>query len=144
MTLPAHFCWTRFGIEAGEGVAGILARKEKERIANTGVFLWGIGNAIGPSIRKLLLVENEPEVAFSLIRSPAKALDTNPEVVVRWTTGRDLDGHQYELPLGSVVTSAYHGPTKQSHYALVCSSEVPIRLDPEGEQLEFDLLRNLA
>ena len=28
--LPTHFCWTRFGTEAGESVAHILARKERD------------------------------------------------------------------------------------------------------------------
>ena len=48
--LPTIFCWTRFGGEAGEPIEQILFRKEQERLANGGVFLWGIGNAVGPSI----------------------------------------------------------------------------------------------
>jgi hypothetical protein len=52
--LPGFFCWTRIGPEAAEPIQGILRRKEQERVANGGVFLWGIGNAVGPSLSELL------------------------------------------------------------------------------------------
>jgi hypothetical protein len=44
--LPEAFVWTRFGTEAGQTIDRILARKEAERIANGGLFLWGIGNSV--------------------------------------------------------------------------------------------------
>ena len=39
--LPSHFVWTRYGTESGESMGAILARKERERIAAAGCFLWG-------------------------------------------------------------------------------------------------------
>jgi hypothetical protein len=67
--LPDCFCWTRFGTEAGQAIVHILQRKEQERSANDGLFIWGIGNAIGPSIRELVRRTNRPEVLFSPIKS---------------------------------------------------------------------------
>ena len=92
MSLPKHFCWTRFGTEAGETIDRILERKESERQRNGGIFLWGIGNAIGPSMRELLRVERTPEVIFSPIRSNPKREDAQPSTVIAWRAGRDLDG----------------------------------------------------
>ena len=46
--LPDLFCWTKYGTEAGEDIGAILERKESERLASGGTFLWGVGNAIGP------------------------------------------------------------------------------------------------
>lgn len=41
MTLPACFCWTRFGTEAGQSIDQIFERKEQERAANGGLFFGG-------------------------------------------------------------------------------------------------------
>jgi hypothetical protein len=122
--LPLHFCWTRYGTEAGETIEQILARKEQERLANGGTFLWGIGNAISRlSMLELLRVEPQPEAVFSPIRNKPSKKDVNPSCVVMWTVGQTLNGCRYELPAGSVVTS--HGQ-RTKHYALVCSSQSPL------------------
>lgn len=143
MSLPKHFCWTRFGTEAGEGFEHILARKEEERCLNGGVFLWGIGNAIGPSLRRLIQLEPEPEVIFSPIRSAPRKVDVSPEQVVVWTAGRTIDGQPYALPTGSIVTSRYKPGTTRSHYALVCETMANLDVDPKGEMFMFGKLRNL-
>jgi hypothetical protein len=134
MSLPTAFCWTRFGTESGEIPADIFRRKERERVANQGVFLWGIGNALGPSIRILLTRERCPEVIFSPIASPARIDDIAPDTVFRWTRGRTLTGDVIELPSGSMVTSRGNldrtKPPKR--YALVCSSSQPVRQMPLG------------
>ena len=144
MPLPRHFCWTRFGTEAGEGVAQILTRKEQERVRNGGVFLWGIGNAIGPSMRQLIRVESEPEVVFSPIRSAPRKEDSAPEKIVRWTAGRTMSGQRYELPAASIVTSRFKPDARRSiHYALVCNSSAILCFDPNGETVSFGKLRNL-
>ena len=83
--LPQCFVWTRFGTEAGQSISDILRRKEKERAANGGIFYWGIGNAVGPSILELLRRTDEPEVLFSPIKSAPKRDDVTPEAVVAWT-----------------------------------------------------------
>jgi hypothetical protein len=127
MTLPNCFCWTRFGTEAAQTIEQIFARKEQERLANNGMFFWGIGNAIGPSLRALLRETSDPEALFSPIRSVPNSVDVAPPVVVAWTAGETLDGGVFQLPECSLVTSRYN-PTnpKGSHYALVCYSEHPI------------------
>jgi hypothetical protein len=129
-TLPKYFCWTRFGTEAGETIENILARKEQERLENNGIFLWGIGNALGPSIRELLLLTPRPQVVFSPIKSPPKTSDVEPQNVAVWTKGRTLDGTYYNLPQGSLVTSRYEpNESRNGHYALVCFSASPLSID---------------
>ena len=143
--IPKHFCWTRFGAEAGQGIEKIIARKEAERIANGGLFLWGIGNAISPSIRKLLLVEPQPEVVFSPIKSKPRKEDVSPSQIVVWTRGRTLNGDMYDLPDGSIVTSRFQErSTKSGHYALVCASSSKLNVDSGGECFSFGELRNFV
>ena len=120
--LPDHFCWTRFGTEAGQLVAQILDRKEKERQANQGIFLWGIGNAVGAGITELVRCCSEPEVLFSPIKSAPRAVDVTPESVVAWTAGETLDGDVYRLPDSSLVTSRLPWFCNAVFYALVCFS----------------------
>lgn len=142
--LPKLFCWTRFGTEAGERIDHILKRKEYERKANGGIFLWGIGNAIGPSILALITRQIEPQVVFSPIRSKARPVDTNPELVVAWQRGWGIDGSRFEIPKHSLVTSRFNpGGRKRAHYALVCSSTQPILPLRSDEKVVFNQLRNL-
>jgi hypothetical protein len=144
MALPRSFCWTRFGAEAGEGAAQIWERKERERSNNGGVFLWGIGNAVGASLQRLLSLEASPQVIFSPIRSPPREVDISPGSVVRWTAGRTIDGARYEVPVASLVTSRFEGSRRHAtHYALVCSSVTPLQTDANGEMLAFKRLKNL-
>jgi hypothetical protein len=144
MPLPGSFCWTRFGPEAGEGAAQIWERKERERVANSGVFLWGIGNAVGPSVQRLLSLEASPEVIFSPIRSPPRKVDIWPGLVVRWAAGRRTDSGHYEVPVGSLVTSRFKGSYRHArHYALVCASMTSLQSDTSGEMLAFRRLKNL-
>lgn len=128
MGLPEVFCWTRFGTEAGETAAEIFERKERERCANGGTFLWGIGNAIGPSLLRLLAHTSKPKVIFSPMQSAPKARDVSPERVVRWLKGRTLEGDIIDLPRDSYVTSGHiAGSRLRRRYALVCDRSEPIR-----------------
>lgn len=141
--LPATFCWTRFGPEAGEPLAGILERKERERSANGGIFYWGIGNALGPGIAELVGTSDQPEVLFSAIRSRPRTKDLSPAVTFRWTVAEDLDGRRFGLPPTVVVHSARDAiDSGRPHYALVCSSDQPLQLRDLG-RLHFAALRNL-
>jgi hypothetical protein len=144
MFLPRHFCWTRFGTEAGQDIGAILARKEAERQANEGVFLWGIGNAIGPSISELLRREQRPEVVFSPIRSDPRSQDVAPDRILVWRRGVTLSGRSYALPPASMVTSgvARTGP-RPRRYALVCRSARALEIDAYAPRMPFDRLRNL-
>jgi hypothetical protein len=142
--LPSLFCWTRFGTEAAEPIEAILGRKEKERISNDGMFLWGIGNAIGPSIAELIVRALNPEVLFSPIKSAPKCQDVAPGAIATWTSAVGLDGSLFDIPTHSLVTSRYDvSAPKRSHYALVCFKNTPLTLMPGAEQLLFSELRNL-
>lgn len=134
MRLPSTFVWTRYGTEAGQSFEAILRRKERERSANGGVFLWGIGNNVGASLGCLLESENLPRVLFSPIKSQPKSADVEPEAVAVWARAVAPNGETYKLPLHSVVTSRFH-PRKRKHFALVCGSNTPLALDQEGPVL---------
>jgi hypothetical protein len=145
MKIPRYFCWTRFGTEAAQEISQIIERKEEERQFGSGVFLWGIGNAVGPSILELLRVSACPQVLFSSIKSAPKSIDVNPPTVVAWTDAFGLDGEPFVLPERALVTSRFD-PTspKRVHYALVCHSKDPLTLSPNGASLQFSALRNLV
>lgn len=144
--LPPAFCWTKFGVEAGEPVVGILARKERERAENGGTFLWGIGTSVRPSLEALLPEVPEPDVLFSPMRSRPAPRDVEPDGVVAWRSATGLDGRAFEIPQASLVTS--RTSARKTHFALVCHSgrPLPVSGKPEGGDAPWvdDLtLRNL-
>ena len=143
MTLPKYFCWSKFGTEAGEQIGEIVHRKNQEREINGGVFLWGIGNSLGPSITRLLELEKKPEVIFSPIKSRPKKQDIFPDKVVAWTLGETIFGEPFKLPSGSLVTSRGIPDRKKSHYALVCESKEELKINMNGEIIQSGTLRNL-
>jgi hypothetical protein len=144
MNIPRYFCWTRFGTEAAQTVTQILERKEAERRAANGVFLWGIGNAVGQSIVELLQSAAEPVVLFSAIKSAPKSIDVIPRTVAAWTGARGLRGKPYTLPNQALVTSRFDpASSRRVHYALVCYSEVPLAIGNHGS-IQFRALRNLV
>lgn len=142
MSLPNYFCWTRYGPEAGETFEAILERKERERLGNGGVFLWGVGNSIGPSIPILLRKTSTPSVVFSPIRSTPRPRDVTPTEVVSWVRGETHLGAGYTVPDASVVTSTRS--IRAVHYALVCYSQSKLELEREPPELCFSALRNLT
>jgi hypothetical protein len=144
MSLPAHFCWTRFGTEAAQPIQMILERKEEERRANGGMFFWGIGNAVGPSMKELIRRSNAPEVLFSPIKSSARVEDKAPAAVVAWTSGQALNGDAFELPRKSLITSRYDPENPRgAHYALVCFSPRPLQLSGSDDKISYGDLRNI-
>jgi hypothetical protein len=143
--LPDAFCWTRIGTEAGQSLQDILARKELERRACGGAFLWGIGSAVLPAVHELTETQSEPQVLFSPIRSSASAIDINPKTVVAWVDYLDSDGNKRPLPRGAIVTSrgeSARGAAKRSHYALFCESTRPLVARPEAT-VDFYSLKNI-
>lgn len=141
---PQHFCWTKFGTEAGEPIESILQRKEEERQGNAGVFLWGIGNSIGPSLLRLLELEPSPQVLFTPMRTKPAAKDVAPDLIGRWSTATGLDGADWDLPACSTVTSGTGPgqPVPRRHYALVCERTEPLERD-EGWWFDDAALTNL-
>lgn len=128
--LPDAFCWTKYGTEAGEPIATILARKEAERLANSGIFLWGIGNAVGPSVAQLLSEYPKPQVVFTPMLSKAARQDVSPGRTARWFRGVGLDGREYALPEQTMVTSRL-SRAQAVHYALVCRTEESLIRPPD-------------
>jgi hypothetical protein len=142
MPLPGAFCWTRFGAEAGQDFEAILARKEQERRQNGGVFLWGIGNNVAPSLPSLFERVRRPMLAFSPIKSRAQAHDESPDQIAVWTRATGANGEPFQIPSGSMVTSRYT-PGKTRHYALVCQSQQPLRSLASPERVSIGALRNV-
>ncbi len=142
--LPEAFVWSRMGMEAGEALERIVERKELERTAVGGMFLWGIGSSVGDAVKSLLGITFSPEVMFSPILGAPRAVDAAPEATARWTAGVGLDGRRVRLPEAAVVTSRWDPVRPQTpRYALVCATDSPLALDDLGE-LTFGALTNLT
>jgi len=144
MVFPDYFCWTRCGAEGGQTIDYIVHRKEQERVANKGLFLWGIGNPLGPSVKELLRRTAAPDVFFSPIKGAARRVDSSPQSVVAWTRAETADGLAWVLPANSLVTSRQDVTApKETHYALVCFSKTPLEFRATGTQIAADKLRNI-
>lgn len=142
--IPSLFCWTKMGVEAGQELGAIVRRKNLEREAGGGVFVWGIGNSLGPTIRSLGLIEGRLPILFSPIHSKARAVDVHPEALIIWLSYFDEKGQVVALPRHSLVTSrADAGPQslEKRHYALLCHSDKSL-LDEERGWISFDELAN--
>ncbi len=133
------------GSESGEGLRQIVQRKELERQTGSGIFCWGIGNALGDSVRLLSSFENSPQVLFSPMASKAKAEDAAPAGVLLWTSYLDQHGNILPLPAHVLVTSRANagGANKSRHYALFCYSDASLELADNGTVF-VGSLRNLA
>lgn len=141
---PRKFCWTKFGAEAGQEPEAILARKEEERLANGGLFLWGIGSSIGPSLRSLVEETNTPAAYFTPMLSPPAERDRTPEAIGVWRCATGLNGDRFEIPAGSTVTSSINlARPQQRHWALVCRRDEPLTAPLGNEWLDDRQLRNL-
>jgi hypothetical protein len=145
MAIPRYFCWTRFGTEAAQTIDQIISRKEEERRAANGIFLWGIGNSVGRSISALLAVSTDPRVLFSPIKSSPRLRDVCPPAVAAWTDALGLDGTPFDLPDLALVTSRYDpAAPRNAHYALVCYSDTPLRIETQHKAISFAALKNIS
>lgn len=122
--LTRIICWSRMQTEAGQPLHQIVRRKELERQANGGVFVWGVGNPPAKAVRQLALSGDPIDAVFSVMKSRPKSVDVAPEAVFLWRGYIDQDGRHCRLPEGSIVTSRSNTQvgTKSAHYALVCRS----------------------
>ena len=144
MLFLSTFCWTRFGTESGMTVEQIVRRKEMERRAS-GLFVWGIGNALGGAIGELRGRDADASALFSPMAGRAAAHDSAPDAVVAWRSYRDAAGLTKPLPPGVLVVSralSATGGAKRS-YGLFCSTTSPLALQPQSE-IEIGMLRNLT
>ncbi|MBN9669482.1 hypothetical protein [Roseibium aggregatum] len=130
--------------EAGQPLEEIIARKEKERQAGSGLFFWGVGNAPALISKKLARDQVPVQVIFSVMKSKPKREDTSPSEIVRWQNYVDFNGSIRPIPSHTVVTSkgrSASGP-KRSHYALMCFSETPLKLRRDGAFFDPHHFRN--
>lgn len=125
-----YLCWTRMQAESGQGLEKIIARKERERSAGSGLFFWGVGNPPSRLISELALSSTPIELIFSVMKGKPKAVDVRPEAVVAWNAYVDSLGIVRPIPDHVLVASrrdTAKGP-KASHYALICRSHQQLKL----------------
>jgi hypothetical protein len=138
-----YVCWSRMQAEAGQGLEAIIARKELERRANQGLFLWGVGNA--PAVMtKVLAKSGHPiEVIFSIMKSKPKAADVAPSRTLLWRKYLDADMLERPLPYHAIVTSrgGAEAGKKKHHFALMCYSITPLRVE-RGSPFDPTAYRN--
>ncbi|MBF8657670.1 hypothetical protein [Pseudomonas putida] len=125
--IPSTFCWTKMGVESGEGLDLIVRRKEWERQLGDGLFFWGIGQSLGDNARDAAAsIDGEMQVLFSPMFSKPKDIDVRPEDIFVWNSWVDGRGNVVPLPKHVLITSRADLPSgrrKSSHYALVCRSD---------------------
>lgn len=144
--LPSLFCWTKMGVEAGQDLRSIIRRKELERQAGDGVFVWGIGNSLGPTIREVSNPGEKIPVLFSPIHSKPRTVDVRPAALVLWLSYLDEAGRLCPLPKHSLVTSRADDLSignQKRHYALLCRSSHSL-LEESSQEVDFNELCNAA
>jgi hypothetical protein len=125
-----YVCWSRMQAEAGQPLEEIVARKERERRLNGGLFLWGVGNAPALVANRLARAHVPIPVIFSVMKSRPKQVDASPTRTFAWRRYIDEEGVERKLPRHSLVTSRSNRATgvKRSHYALMCYSDTPLEV----------------
>jgi len=131
--------------EAGQGLDAIVHRKEIERRANGGLFLWGVGNPPAKALRGVRTAGKPVDAIFSIMKSKPKAVDVKPARVVLWRTYFDEVGFERPLPDGSLVTSRADSITRDkfAHYALMCWADEPLKLGDYGS-FDHQAYRNVS
>lgn len=125
-----YVCWSRMQAEAGQVLGAIVERKERERQAGRGSFLWGVGNAPAQIINVLARTGKPVRAVFSMMKSRPKSVDTAPSRIVIWRRYIDAHGVERPLPPHALVTSRGDSASgaKRAHYALMCQSDRPLAI----------------
>lgn len=147
--IPPIFCWTKMGVEAGQGLADIIRRKDLERECGEGVFGWGIGNSVGPAIKHAKFAERLPvlEALFTPMKAAPKAIDSAPASVVMWLDYLNESDGVGPLPEHMLITSrgqSGSGEEKRGHYALICRSADPLAAQSVRQAIDHRAVRNLV
>jgi hypothetical protein len=123
-------CWSRMQAEAGQDLEAIIIRKELERRAGDGCFLWGVGNPPALIAQVLARAGVPVRMIFSIMKSRPKLVDVAPTRIVAWRRYIDARGAERPLPANALVTSRGDsaGGAKRAHYALMCRSDQPLRI----------------
>lgn len=141
--LEEYVCWSRMQAEAGQALEAIIERKELERRAGGGSFLWGVGNAPAVVASVLSRANIPVRAVFSVMKSRPKLVDIAPSRTVVWRRYVDAHGVDRPLPPHALVTSRGDsaGGVKRVHYALMCRSDAPLELQ-RGETFDPSAFRN--
>ena len=136
-------CWSRMQAEAGQQLETIVHRKEVERRAGDGLFMWGVGNSPAVITRSLARLGTPVRAVFSIMKTPPKAIDAKPSRTVAWRRYFASDGTERLLPPHVLVTSRGDsaGGAKRAHYALMCRSSHPLSIK-RGETFDPNAFRN--
>jgi hypothetical protein len=126
-------CWSRMQAEGGQQLDEIVRRKELERVANGGLFCWGVGNAANRCTASLARDRIEIDALFSIMKSRPKMVDVAPSTTVIWRRFIDFDGRERVIPRSSLVTSKGESQNKlkRSHFALFFLRRVARRCPQE-------------
>lgn len=141
----SYVCWSRIQAEAGQRLEAIIARKEHERRAGNGLFVWGVGNAPSTAINALARLEVPVPVVFSAMKSKPKMEDVAPSRIVVWRQYIDKSGIERPLPRSAIVTSRGDSArgVKTRHYALMCYSDSSLTLT-RGNPFDPSAFRNVG
>ena len=93
------------GDEAGQGLNGIIARKDTERFLGNGIFFWGIGTPLGQRVWAFVKAIENPLVLFSPMKAKPKFIDVKPDRIFAWTAYIDPRGKKHPVPHHALVTS---------------------------------------
>lgn len=138
-----YLCWSKMQAESGQQLSAIIERKERERIAGSGCFFWGVGNAPSIAVRPLARLGVSVPVVFSTMKSKPKRIDQHPKAILVWRKYFDLYDVERELPPHVLITSRAHSGAKAKtrHYALMCLSHEPLMLR-KGTSFDPTAFRN--
>lgn len=136
-------CWSRMQAEAGQALDAIIARKEIERQAGGGCFMWGVGNPPALIARSLARAHVPVRAVFSIMKSRPKAIDAQPSRTVVWRRYLDAEGVERTLPPYALVTSRGDSArgAKRIHFALMCHSPEPLAIR-RGKAFDPSAFRN--
>jgi hypothetical protein len=117
------------GQDAGQPLEEIIARKEAER--KTGhSFWWGLGTPLGPRVELAAIANGGTLSARFSAHAGRKAAQASSEVVHLWNGWCSiLTGQHGTIPKHVLVLGGNPG---KNYYALVCRSNVEIRLGNHG------------
>jgi len=140
-----YVCWSRMQAEAGQQLEAIIARKELERRAGDGCFLWGVGNPPAVITNVLARAKVPVRAIFSIMKSRPKAVDIAPARTVAWRRYVDAHGAARPLPPHALVTSRGDSASgaKRIHFALMCRSDEPLAIR-RGESFDPAAFRNAS
>jgi hypothetical protein len=139
-------CWSRMQAEAGQQLDAIINRKELERRANAGIFMWGVGNAPARLTQVLARAGRPVRAVFSIMKSKPRQIDTVADVLLLWRGYIDAAGVERMLPASTIVTSRASTGTseKRVHYALMCRSDRPLAILRGGDLFDPAAFRNVG